>query len=574
MQNLKISEVNSNWVNDRINDGTFYNTDNSVLQQISHSWASSDMDVAQNLSREIIDLIFPNYYGSGIWINDELIYSNEIDANNRVTSGKNIISGIDKDRPITGFVARAYATNIKSRTEKIIGISPKGSGWRGGELILTKHFDLNSVDVEDAELILSIHSRQLNDDVLVDFNNGQCNFNRNQFTWDYGMSEANVGYRNVASCVNSGKNTLQIKLLLPDYNSHTHPGLILKLNLSEDVNLEIQEAEVSERIYFSDIHSIEHLNWGAGVWGTLPFYIPDDAIDPKIRIQIAARNVRATTGFGTFSSWSGIRQRRNHDYIFFLNDQNPIHTIGNPSLNPTFNYDSDFLAPHIVRGTNTISVYINCFGDTVWGWGWSKLYSDPFNDPDGSSFVEVNYTLPSTIPYGLIDVGRFEKFPPPDLRDKTVSFSYAPEAVMKGNTFVHLTQRFSNSINIWAGTTTPPGNHVYETPSVRAVPTSVHMHESHFDLEKQNYVRIRESVDVGVFSSNHSYLEHHFYIPSFVSYEGVFPTNQEAIDDALQRLDVVIGNFLDIDGIVTSSDSISEVPSMWGPLILEVRMWN
>lgn len=541
---------------------------------VGELWSKGEFQTATDIVEMILQPLIPHYKNLGVYLDDDEVFLQGTHSDSSAISGWRMVSGIDRERPLRGFVANARAQNIRSVNEKIISISPKGSGWRGGELILTKHFDLEDMSVIDAELILSVHSEQNTNDVLVDFNNGQCSFNRNYFTWSYGMSDANVGVGNVSSCVNSGENTLEIRMFHPSYNSHTHPGLVLKLTLEEQVELQIQDPQISERIYFSDIQSIEFLNRGAGVWGTLPFYIPNDAIDPQVTIQIVAQNVRDTSGSLTFPSWDGFRLRRNHDYNLFLNELQPIHTTGNPPLNPIFVYSPEDLAPYIIPGTNTISLYINSFGDTVWGSGWSRLVSEPFTNPGGSSFVEINYTLPSVVPYGLIELTAVDTFPPPDLRDKTVSFSYPLQAVRKGSTFIHLTQRFSNSITVWAGTSNPPTNQVYQSPSVRAVPSSIGISSSNFELDQTNYIRILEFIDIGVFSHENSYIEYSYYIPSFVSYGDVFATEQEAIDDALLRLESLFGDQILSFDFQTQSDFLDGVPSLWGPAIFEVRVWD
>jgi len=51
-------------------------------------------------------------------------------------------------------------------------------------------------------------------------------------------------------------------------------------------------------------------------------------------------------------------------------------------------------------------------------------------------------------------------------------------------------------------------------------------------------------------------------------------TLQGALDDAVARLNATLGKYAVATTIAKETYSVSEVPSMWGPAELEVRVWG
>jgi len=87
----------------------------------------------------------------------------------------------------------------------------------------------------------------------------------------------------------------------------------------------------------------------------------------------------------------------------FLNQGGPVDTDSSPSANPEYEYNFNQSSGILITGTNTLSVYLNNYGDSRWGSSSAKaIHSDMVNDPDGSSFIEVNYSITPQINYGLI----------------------------------------------------------------------------------------------------------------------------------------------------------------------------
>jgi hypothetical protein len=64
-----------------------------------------------------------------------------------------------------------------------------------------------------------------------------------------------------------------------------------------------------------------------------------------------------------------------------------------------------------------------------------------------------------------------------------------------------------------------------------------------------------------------------FLAPASVSYGDIFDNETDAIDDAIQRLDNILGADISAMDITVESVSVAGVPYMWGPVEVRLRMW-
>jgi hypothetical protein len=577
IENMRLDEINATWVQEQFTDKNITNTSTTVLQQLGEFWAMGEMGLAHALLTQTFAGVNTHHLDFGIWINDELIYTAATTPQTHIASGWRVVSGIEKGKPIKGFVARAQAQHVSGNTTRVISISPEGAAWDDGSVEITKWFDLRNMTINDARLVLSVHADQQNNDVTVDINDGTCYFLRNAFSWEFSNSEGNVGTRDVANCLIDDINKMTIHLNNDGYNGHTHPGMYLQINYTSDA-LGIQEVvDVSKRFYFDNIRSIESGNDGAGVWASYPFYIPESATDINVSMQIVAHNVRDFGGNDWFWAWDDSwKRRRNYDYTLFVNGEDPIDVDASPDENPIYTYDAMDLSSHLVVGTNIVSLYFNNYGDYVWGDDWVELYSDPYGDPEGSSYIEVNYSIQEDSPYGLLEIATVQPFVSSSDHDMTETFTFPDEAVAMGDIYIHTVQRYSDRITMWADPFSPPGTEVFRSPSSRAVPTTTFVDAEHFSLSPAltNAIRVRDDGSGNEVIGGLSGIEHHFYVPSFVGYADVFATEQEALDDAEARLQEAVGTYLLLEDVETQSNTITKVPSLWGPAIMEVRVWD
>ena len=75
-----------------------------------------------------------------------------------------------------------------------------------------------------------------------------------------------------------------------------------------------------------------------------------------------------------------------------------------------------------------------------------------------------------------------------------------------------------------------------------------------------NYIRVKEML-VDHYILPNSSMEYSFLIPSYVGFGGLFDTEEEARNDAMQRLNDTLGEFISASEINVTSSGLKGVPS-------------
>ncbi|MBW2999981.1 hypothetical protein KY339_04875 [Candidatus Woesearchaeota archaeon] len=379
------------------------------------------------------------------------------------------------------------------------------------------------------------------------------------------------------NCINNGMNNITMTMHNGPYNSHFHPGTLLMINyINNNVVVEDLYTEVSKRYYFDDIESYGSGN--NGVWAVLPFHIPESATDISVAIQLAARNVNDYNG-NVCCKWEGagcVMSCKDADYIIYLNSDTALERDAHPPLNPTYFYSPSNTSPYIQTGTNTVGVYISNFENRRYGYNNVRIYSDPINYPENSSYVEVNYTYTPPIISGVIEVTAAKQFGGNWSTPKETNFSFPLVAEAVSDVFAHYAQIFSAKTRVKADTNSPPANEVFLSPAVRVTPTSVLIPASTIDASPAatNYIEVEDTFGEPRTISPNSTIEYGFYVNAYVGYGSVFWNQSAADQDALDRLAEILGEYIDINNLVIENITMTEVPSLWGPSLIEVRVWH
>ncbi|MFB6294172.1 MAG: hypothetical protein ABEI97_00270, partial [Candidatus Nanohaloarchaea archaeon] len=154
-------------VDDYVNDTALDadDTDKSVLDVVALLWASNETRAAANISERFFDGIVPAGYGYSINISGDtaaLIYnSSRPDEPAALANAHRIVSGVEKDRPQEGYLARARATRVDKNTTDVFGMPMGGSAVRGGQshaLDLNRSFHLDAEEIHNATLYLSLRT--------------------------------------------------------------------------------------------------------------------------------------------------------------------------------------------------------------------------------------------------------------------------------------------------------------------------------------------------------------------------------------------------------------------------------
>lgn len=582
---MQVHEANSTFMQQLIANGSISDLNNTLLMQMGEFWADGNTSLAEAFAMDVSEGMLPERYGYSIIMDNDTIYTRNSSVKNMLVTSKKIITGIQQSKPVKGYIAKARANTVEKTTDLVVPFSPAGAAWKGsasepGIVQVIKVFELPDVNVLSAKAYLSFHlDRGSPDWDIVDINDGQCAITRDGMDLEPGSEGVFRVFDLNSSCFNVGNNSIRLDLRNLGYNAHIHPGTFFVINYNQTESPEMLGWEHSERIYFDNINSTQGGGVsGAGPWVITPFHIPTDATDVSVSIQVAGRGIydytESCTPSRRFWGWGSSHCKRDYDYIIFLNDEEPFDNEAAPDEDPLYFYTPEDTDPHLVTGTNLISVYFNNYEDNYWGEGTEIIYSDPVGDPEGSSYVEVNYSAPPALPYGVIEIRQVEEFG--GLADpvKDSNFSFPVEAEGVSSVFVHPVEQYSYITRVYSDTGFPPGNLVFESPSSRAVPSSIYIPLETLDTTPLmlNYERIQETSGNDVLPN--STIDYGFYIKGFVGYGGVFATQGESIEDAIARLQEVLGVYVNASDIVIDNTTMSGVPSLWGPAVAEVRVWD
>jgi hypothetical protein len=586
---LKIDETNNPYINELIANGTITDLNNTVLEQIGEFWVQNMTEKAQKIIQNLSHGMIPPIYGFGFWIDDENIFlRNTTSEATSLTTSKKMVSGYQKEMLTEGYIARAWARKIVKNTSVVIPFSPEGAGWLGswsdrGTVEITKNFEIPSnANISASTFYISIHNDVGGDDwQIININNGACTFNRNELY--LGGGEGIIDKKDITGCINIGNNTVKMVLKNYGYNAHMHPGTRIEVEYTVVQKVEAVLKNVTKRFYFDNVLSIKGSSDVSGAWALLPFYIPEDAQGPTATLHLNLKDVDDVLDryYQLFSGWKyqdawDIRIYINSDDVFWQDNPSASNDIddgyydGNP-----YNYSNSWdITDELVNGTNVVTVYVNNYGDDVGGRYNTTIYSDSINDPVNSSYIEVNYQTEPHFEYGTIDITLTEEFGGSPDNDKTKSFNIGTEALEALSAFAHILQQYSMEIDAYAGSSSPPPNLVFRSPSARAVPTSVYIPQSFIVISNttNNYVRIKDDPGNDIYPE--SAIEYTLLFPSQVPYGGLFENESAAQQDALARLNQTLGDTASAVTVELDSNKITNVPTLWGPAIAEARIWQ
>lgn len=536
--------------------------DKTLLEIIGAFWATGNQtyqDYAKNMTDDAFNQTLPKRFNFEILMDNTSIYKRGTVNPTFLSRLSTIVSGYELGKPVSGWVARAWAAKIKKNTTKVITFHPEGASRWGGDLEIWKYFDINATQIINATFYVSIHYSDLHE-LQVNGNDISGSISWLHTEYDPGMATAAFGVVDVTSDILSGNNTVYIRMENDEYNTHIHPGMRLEITYQTE-DFETASETVKERYYFDHIVSEENPSgWThrSGAWEMLSFYIPINATIKNVIFHIRAEDIEDT--------WSTDCR------IWFNNTlYDSFNPPGSGIVDRTYNF-TDMAS----EGTNWILAQMNYYiswGDSFVGSGDTIIYSDPFNDPDGSSYVEVEYVrTENKLYYGYIDVGISENAGGSKSNPKTFSIDFENNTLIK--TFLHIGQMFSSTVNIYAWPEGQSPVWLFTSPSSRVVPANFYIDPNYFDTSILNYIEVSDTGCSECEIIPETSLEYSIWIPSMVPYGQVNETEQGALDDATYRLNQTLGKYADATSIQTETSSVAGIPSLWGPARMEVRVWQ
>jgi len=256
LYNSRLRDVaNQTRLNEYLADKTLDATDldKKPADVIGALWANvSKRDQAANISKDILENFIPYNIGYQIMIDNDDVYNSSDttrpdyeNASTRISSGR-IISGYEKYKPVSGFVARAWATKISRTIIKTIPINLEWGSytenlgaanryWYNGYAPSTTVADRWAEIRKNFTLPTDANISYAYMQMAFDTDYANITINGNQVF--YGSSLAGqIREFNITNNIVPGLNTINITFRRTDIDlGHFHPGCYIKMkyNTSE-----------------------------------------------------------------------------------------------------------------------------------------------------------------------------------------------------------------------------------------------------------------------------------------------------------------------------------------------------
>jgi hypothetical protein len=559
----------------------------TLLDLIGSFWYSGNKTIASNITKDILANLTDKCFS--LQTENDTIYSSCNSTPETVAVSYTLESGYEIGRPVSGNIARAWATKISKNTTQIIPFYPEGSGWTANKLEVQKDFSLpTGITIYNATLYVSIHfgtSRS-----QAQFENLKVNGvqDKNNVNWLYMQEEsqgsetttAGYGVVDVTNQITAGNNSIYLSIGTPHYHSHIHPGMRLIVTYSLTQDMAIGNQTFTKRYYFDNVVG------RTGAWSMVSFYVPENSTNVQATLNLNAKNVDDTKYYSQNAT----------DVKVYINSGTPFYQDGTTEsctgytnngyycvrtivgvMNPRLKFN---ITNSTVVGTNVVSVYLNSYGDLNWGNGDATIYSSPLSDPNNSSYVEVTYTLSKPLfNYGEIDITKEKLFGGSASNPKTFDFNITSGESSIIESFTHIAQGFSSMIKMYAWHDNQQQTQVFLSPSTRVVPENVYVYPRLIGTG-DNHIQLTDVQPGGSISATNyilpwSSFEYTYLVKGLVGYGDVFNTSQLATADASQRLvNQMGGEGISVQDINFDSQAVQGIQWLWGPSMFKILTWD
>lgn len=563
--------------------------DKTLLDLIGSFWYSGNHTIASNITKDVLQNLTSDCFS--LQAQNETIYSSCDYTQDTAAVSYRIASGFEIGKPVSGFIARAWATKVRKNTTQIIPFYPEGSGWTANRLEVTKIFSLPAgITIYNATLYTSIHFGTQRSQAQFEQLKVNGVEKKTSIVWAYTEEESSgseittaaYGFVDVKNEIQTGNNTIYLVIGTPKYHSHIHPGMRLIVTYSLT-----QEAFVANRTFYKRYY-FDKVIGRTGAWSMISFYVPENSKNVSAYLHLNAKNVDDTKYFAQNAT----------DVKVYVNSGTPFYIDGTTErcysianwyckrdivgvMNPRLNFN---ITDALISGTNIVSVFLNNYGDLHWGYDAGDrsaiIYSNPIDDPENSSYVEVSYSLENPLfNYGEIDMTKEKLFGGNESNPKNFTFNILSNESRIIESFTHIAQGFSSMIKVYAWFDDLAKNLVFISPATRVVPESAYIRPSIWSVGKNNIELVDVQPDGSISNTNKilpwSSFEYTYLVKGLVGYGNVFNTSQPAIDDARQRLIAQIGlEQISAEDIQTECQAVQGIQWLWGPSIFKILSWE
>ncbi len=551
--------------------------DESVLDAIAILWASGEEQTAANVTQEYFRDAIPDEYGFRLTVLDDMRYTiyntSTTDEIENLANAKRIVSGVQKDRPQQGYLARARAVQVEKNESEVLTFSPMGGANSGGRLNIRKQFNISDAqNVVNGTLYIGVHYGCDNSQ----FENLRINGNnfKNEITWihqdeDNCPSGSGTGaygvVHNMHQYLENGTNTVYMRFRNNNYNAHTHPGMKLELEKTSQGKRDFEGTERQERIEFDDVESDERGNDNVGAFAVKPFSIPNGATIESVQLHLQAEEVNQV--YDEAFGFCGAGGTYVSDVMVYFNGEQVYSDYAPSDGDVELEMD---LTDQSEEGTNVVAAYFNTFGDCFWGSDVTRIVSD-YTSPN-SSYINVSYEIPQgDLVFGKIELTRNEHLGGPLENPKTYEKDFNGSEVL--SSYLHVAQLFSDRVLV--DVTDPDGTtgRAFTSEGVRSVPSSIFIDPALYQITGDNTIYMEDETVDNDFLPESSF-EYTQLVPSQVGYGDTFQNRSSARDDAVERLNETLGPFVTSTELQATSFSVNNVPWLFGPVTMDLEVWK
>ncbi|MBI4173636.1 MAG: hypothetical protein HY519_02850 [Candidatus Aenigmarchaeota archaeon] len=545
----------------------------TLLEVIGAFWSEGNASYAANLTRDIAgSLLNSSGYGYRIALDGETIYAANASVNSTVARLATVVSGLEKGKPVSGFVARASAREATKNTSLIVMgdvitasvCKPKTtnpnqcSGTNSNKINITYRIDIPSdANITSASAFIETAWTDNLFDVYI---NGQS---------VQGGAQGSLKLDDIKPYLNPGNNTATVIGRYgaggPEAGDDGATHWVVNYTTSS-----LQTKGDRQRFNFQDVKSNTSIRY------KLPVMVPGNVTEIQVRVNVTnqTRAKNATLYFG----WKGI------DYkVGLKNISNSLVVWNDSEIRPFVEskgiYYSD-LSSRFFWFTLDIDVY-KARED--------KSYVRAIDGP--TSWVDVNHT--SSFPYSYIDVSApidLENYANPDSSFGSQGFYLYSRWRMNVSTAAQpLEARWQFA---WLYKTNY-GNNTRQLARANNITLYDHQPNDGPDPLIAEFARFgyTPATAAGVLASGINTFDLNFsagyavnpfnslgaltvLVPGSVGYGAVFANQTAALADAEARLRAMLGSLATATNIDVDTQSLSGVPTLWGPALLEITVWK
>jgi hypothetical protein len=551
LSELKVSETNNSYVKQLISQHKITNLNNTVLQQIGDFWAAGQLSYAANLTKAFSYNLLPSNQGFGLYINSQKIYEKQFSEISTIASAPKLFSGIMANRSSTGFIGRALIRSARKNTNTVVLGDVVSSSVR-------KPAAANNLNLVNVTYIVNLPG---NLTIQKAYWFIESSWTDNHFkAWvnnQYIPGSPASGSKlltDLESYFHGGRNTATA---LFEFGSGGYEGgddgaSHIVVNYTTD-QMNTLMMNVTKK-YLYDITS------NCSIMYKKPIFVTGNLLSVNINLHVISKNV--TLGYvvnGVAKNISRKNVTSNHvswtdAEIKAAMQANGVNysQLSNKYIWFTFEVDKYHQRELFGQGRRIFSdSYVDAKTD--------------FNPKFEYSYVDITAIIPPYT-YSIPDSGQFYRYAEwrywapnasvPLLLDSQLAWKYVvatnPNQLIRANQYT-----------------------LYSHPPQPLIPELARFgYGGNYTLpNKTNKYMLNFTTGYSVNPIN-SLVSYTFLIKGAVPYGTTFDTRQEAVADALKRLNLTLGPYLKNTIVANETYAVGGVPYMWGPAIVEARAWQ